>query len=209
MKYIKFFTLIVCMFFALAPLHAQRVDPFNASTQTTKNSHALDDKLLTPDVLQNEKKAAGQSSQIRRLNAESSIDLGDGMFLLSPDIDPKSSVLEVKVSAAQWERLTSPSDFDVELRNISNLVYSKFNDDFDFILYVLNTSNGNISTQLGFYGINLGVSNNVQGIGSSIFNNTADWGSEGMLKRILLLLSSVYQYYKPILSIIVATNIKY
>ena len=78
MKYTNFYTLIVCMFFAFAPLHAQIVDD--------------------------------------------SIDLGDGMFLLSPEIDPQSALLEIKVSAAQWANLISGSGYYDELQNISNNV---------------------------------------------------------------------------------------
>jgi hypothetical protein len=113
-------------------------------------------------------------------------DLGDGMFLLENVTDPGRTVVEAKVSAEQWNRLVSESLFYDELLEISNTVYSKFNDDFDFIFYVLNTGEDEaIMNGLGFYGINIGVSNDVQGIGMSQYSSSSYWGSEGKLKSIM------------------------
>ena len=124
-----------------------------------------------------------QRSPISPLSAAGSVDLGNGVFLLSDVDDPTSSLLEVKIKNGQWSSLVSGNLN--ELQKISKLVYSKFNDDFDFIFFVLNTPfDVDIVNQLG-YGSNFCVSNDVQGIGSPIYNNMSEWGSSGKLKSAM------------------------
>ena len=126
------------------------------------------------------------------------VDLGHGMFLLSEEDDPLSTLLEVKVNAEQWEALTTNTSvgssygYGGVLRDISKRIYSKFNDDFDFIFFMLNT-NGSNSLKIG--GTLCHVNNNVQGIGYPYLNNPSEWGSSGKLK------SAVYcpKYVGPLL----------
>ena len=135
-----------------------------------------------------------QSITIRSLTgAGERIDLGDGLFLLGNDDDPSNSLLEAKISASQWSSLIT-GNTNV-LRNISNLAYDKFKDDFDFIFFVLNTPyDQNIINSLGYVGINFGISNQIQGLGLSAYNLASSWGSAGKLKS-----SMFFPYYDAIL----------
>ena len=151
-------------------------------------------KLLVPNARQ----VSQQCSPIKRLSAGEPVDLGNGVFLLSDDDDPTSSLLEVKIKTSQWLSLTSGNVN--ELQNISKLVYSKFSDDFDFIFFVLNTKfDIDIYNYLG-NGSNFVVSNNVQGIGRPIFNNSPEWGSNGKLKSAMIFPSSDAILYGPTLN---------
>jgi hypothetical protein len=113
-------------------------------------------------------------------------DLGDGLFLLDNSIDPNRTMLEAKITSEQWNNLISRSSFDTELQNISNVVYSKFNDDFDFLFFVLNTDEDPaILNGLEFYGIHVRISNAVQGIGFTPGSSSSSWGSDGKLKSAM------------------------
>lgn len=58
-------------------------------------------------------------------------------------------------------------------------LYEKFKDDFDFVMFVLDLDN----VPLGMpYGMHCAVSNQVQGIGKDISDNSAFYGSSGRLK---------------------------
>jgi hypothetical protein len=116
-----------------------------------------------------------------------SISLGDGFYLLDDATDPLSTLVELKISSEQKNRLITEETHGAELKAISKAVYTKFNDDFDFLFFVLDTvETEEILDELGFYGINYRISNNVDGIGiSPAFNNTVSWGSSGKLKSAM------------------------
>jgi len=116
------------------------------------------------------------------------VDLGDGMSLLGTDVDANSTLAVMTVNSSQWANLLDGNNYNFsgELVNITNTIYSKFKDDFDFIFYVLDMpQDNNVINALGFYGINMGVSNNIQGLGMSAYNNTSYWGSTGKLKSVM------------------------
>lgn len=69
---------------------------------------------------------------------------------------------------------------------ITKPLYTKFKDDFDFIVFVLD--NTSVPAH-GTYGMNVQVSNAVHGIGQSLFDRTADYGSAGRLKSHVTLWS--------------------
>ena len=174
---------------AIFTAHAQSGIPLSDAQRQIKQSHTVidkigefSDKLLAPNA-----KQIKQSAQLRSSTASSSpVDLGDGLFLLDGNTDPSSSLVEAKINAAQWSSLISGNYYKV-MRDISNLVYTKFNDDFDFVFFVLDMKeDGNIINNLGFYGINLSISNNVQGLGLPIYNYEFPvWGSAGKLKSAM------------------------
>ena len=61
-------------------------------------------------------------------------------------------------------------------------IYLKFEDDFDFIFLILNED----SKPAGLpYGQLIKVSNSVQGIGTSIYNNGVNYGSSGQLQAVI------------------------
>jgi hypothetical protein len=111
-------------------------------------------------------------------------DLGDSLSLLGDDIDPTSTVVKMKINSEQLARLISPSSYSSELSSISNTVYSKFKDDFDFLFFVLDKDDSSIDA-LGFYGVNIRISNNVQGLGLNISDRSKSWGSDGKLKSAM------------------------
>jgi len=155
----------------------------------------LSEKMLVPNAEKIRQSLPKQNGKTLRSSADTPVDLGNGMFLLSDVTDPNSTLLEVKVDANQWSSIALTGNLN-ELQNISNLIYKKFNDDFDFIFFVLNTPlDNNIVNNLGFYGINLGIGNDVQGIGINTYNDDPIWGSDGKLKSAMF-----FPFYDAILT---------
>ena len=142
--------------------------------------HALSERMLSPQA-KKPKLAIFQKNK-SQITASESIDLGDGISLIYDENDLTGTLLEVKVSARQWSELVSQSYFLPRLKAINNLIYSKLNDDFDFVIYVLNTPQDyNIKTQLGFHGLNSRVQSSVQGLGIGKHDLSSEWGTEGKL----------------------------
>ncbi len=65
---------------------------------------------------------------------------------------------------------------------VSNKVYEYFNDDFDFIFILSNEEEKPADL---YFGVTRTTKNDVEGIGSSLFDNTANYGSQGSLKSII------------------------
>ncbi|GHT51602.1 hypothetical protein AGMMS49982_09470 [Bacteroidia bacterium] len=112
-------------------------------------------------------------------------DIGTGMSLLDDADDPTGVLLDVKLTSAQWTKLTGSNTFYAELRTLSDSIYTRFEDNFDFIFFVLNTAKDDaIINALGFYGVNMNVSNAVTGLGLSTFKDPR-WGSADKLKSVM------------------------
>ncbi|MDR0303171.1 MAG: hypothetical protein LBH98_00130 [Chitinispirillales bacterium] len=124
--------------------------------------------------------------------------LGGGVYLFDKTVDPTSSVVRVSISEDDVQRLVNPKYnedsaakiFEEELWNIvKNKIYSKFNDDFDFIFCVLNsTSTG----QLGFQGIMMPLRIDYSNVDLSYPNggnieSYDQWGSDDKLKGVFYL----------------------
>ena len=179
----------------LMPIKAQKFMSEKYFPTIVDKDGGLNGKMLIPNAEQI-RKTSTQRSILRSQTSGVFTDLGDGMFLLTNAADPTSALLEVKVNAEQWSLLSSKDPFLMELMNISNRIYRKFNDDFDFIFFVLNTPYDNaIVSQLGFYGTNININNDVKGLGISLFNDAYWWGSSGKLKSAMY-----FPYYDAILS---------
>lgn len=69
-----------------------------------------------------------------------------------------------------------------DLRLVSNKVYEYLGDDFDYII-ILSAEDSQPDGL--FYGRSSSISNNIQGLGGSNFDNTASYGSDGRLKNII------------------------
>jgi hypothetical protein len=109
-----------------------------------------------------------------------------GIDLVLENASYKDFAIEARLGASEWSKVTSNKDFYQVLQKISNKVYEKFEDKFDFIFFVLNTKeDSTISNALGFAGVNLGVSNNVKGLGLSPYDQTSSFGSAGNLKSVM------------------------
>ncbi|GHV53933.1 hypothetical protein FACS1894181_17830 [Bacteroidia bacterium] len=147
------------------------------------NNHRLDSlKQFRSDPPVPESKSVGLRASI-----DNHTDLGDGFFLLNASIDANNSVVGLKINSDQLAALSAEATFYAEFQGITKNVYGKFKDDFDFIFYVLDKDESAIINNLGFYGINLGVSNAVSGLGQSIYSNTSAWGSAGKLQSVMYL----------------------
>jgi len=115
--------------------------------------------------------------------------LGSGLYLLDEDVDANSSLLYVKITSSQYSELISKWDYSNALQSISNTIYEKLNDDFDFIFFVLDRDGNQYQTgySLDFEGVNNLISNNIQGLGKSMFSDATSWGSNGNLKSAIYL----------------------
>ena len=69
--------------------------------------------------------------------------------------------------------------------NFLKEIYHKFNDEFDFIVFVLNESEK--PSTIFSYGISVRFSNNITGIGLPFSDFTSDAGSSGRLKQVMQL----------------------
>jgi hypothetical protein len=97
---------------------------------------------------------------------------------------------------SEW--VTNDGFTDASLRiDLINDIYKKFPDKYDFIFLVLNEPS--IPTSLYYYGMLIGVSNDVQGIGKYIYDYSSDYGSSGKLKAVMQLTGLEYLKYGPAL----------
>lgn len=132
--------------------------------------------------------------------------LGDGVYLLDETVDPTSSVIKVKITDEQLKKLLKKSKdvdcnpeapdcnineltYQKELKRITReLIYSKLNNDFDFIYYVLN---GTTTGELEFTGRMHPVRVDYKYL--SLYNPNGivdfyeDWGSGDKLKGVFYL----------------------
>ena len=107
-----------------------------------------------------------------------------------------SSLLMSENEYDNWVFNDGFSDGGIRLPLIND-VYNKFSDKYDFIFFVLNEPS--IPSGLFYYGKLIGVSNNVQGIGSNSYDYTSDYGSSGKLKAVMQLTGLEYLKYGPAL----------
>ncbi|WP_420601150.1 hypothetical protein [Flagellimonas sp.] len=85
---------------------------------------------------------------------------------------------------------------DGDLKMVSKKVYEYFNDEFDFI-FVLSVEES--QPQNLYYGISYKVKNDVEGIGSSIYDGTSQYGSDGKLKSVIYMPRTEYIVSGPFL----------
>ncbi len=107
-----------------------------------------------------------------------------------------SSLLMEENEYSNWVNNDGFTDPSIRLPLVQD-VYERFADKYDFIFFVLNEQS--IPSSLFYYGMLIGVSNNVQGIGSSIYDYTSDYGSAGRLKAVMQLTGLEYLKYGPAL----------
>ena len=172
----KYFSILLCGLICAVTLNAN--EPKRPAIIGIE--HALSERMLSPQVKKSKTNFFQRSKS--QITAGETYDLGDGISLVLDLNDRTGTLLEVNVTTEQWLELTSGALFLPRLKQITNLVYSKLNDDFDFIIYVLNTPiDDKIKEELGFYGLNSRVTNNVRGLGTGVHNLSVEWGSSGKL----------------------------
>ena len=76
-------------------------------------------------------------------------------------------------------------------------IYQRFDDDYDFIILLLNEPS--IPENLSYYGRLIGVSNSIEGIGLSSYDFSSEYGSSGKLKALIQMTGLEYLKYGPAL----------
>lgn len=94
-------------------------------------------------------------------------------------LDGSNRMVNYILSKSEYDKyLEDEGDFSM----ISKKVYEHFKDDFDFIFVLSNEQ----QVPDGLYaGISYKVQNDVEGIGSGIYNGSSGYGSEGRLKSVI------------------------
>jgi len=94
-------------------------------------------------------------------------------------LDESNRVVNFILPKSEYDKyLEDEGDFLM----ISKKVYEHFKDDFDFIFVLSNEQ----QVPVGLYaGISYKVQNDVEGIGSGIYNGSSSYGSEGRLKSVI------------------------
>ncbi|PKV48526.1 hypothetical protein ATE84_0525 [Aquimarina sp. MAR_2010_214] len=110
-------------------------------------------------------------------------------FILGKD----SKLINYVLPEAEYNKfIAGNGDFAM----VSKKVYEYLNDNFDFIFIL------SVETEQPdglYFGITQKVKNDVEGIGSSIYNNTASYGSQGTLKSIIHMPKTEYIRTGPFL----------
>ena len=181
MENFKFYLTFICMILVLLPLQAQKVNFDKGREMLAPNA-----KQLAPTS------AKQQNILLRSLRAAEqplNLDLGDGLHLLPEGIDPQSTVVSATITSDQMANL--PAILGDLMVSISNRIYEKFNDDFDFLFFALDRVDWAYADTLGgTYGSENEISNNVTGLGLTIYSNASAWGSGGKLKSAMFFPSS-------------------
>jgi hypothetical protein len=127
--------------------------------------------------------------RLRTPRAAGDIDLGGGLYLPAATKDPNNILLKVVIDNSQLEKLITSNTTSIflTLQPISNLIYQKFKDDFDFLFFVLDKSSTETANITKLHGVNMRVSNSIGGLGLSTNSNASAWGSDGKLKSAMFI----------------------
>ena len=102
------------------------------------------------------------------------IDLGDGLYLPGKSADPHGTLVKVKITGKQFQEILNGDGFVFSFyRNI----YTRFNDDFDYILALMDTITGE-----GEIDVFHPIGNDVQGIGREIYSSAEGYGAGASLR---------------------------
>ena len=107
-----------------------------------------------------------------------------------------SSLLMTSSEYSDWVNNDGFTDGSIRIPLVND-VYNKFSDKYDFIFFVLNEPS--IPSSLTYYGMLIGVSNAVEGIGKNIYDYSSDYGSSSKLKAVMQLTALEYLKYGPAL----------
>ncbi|MCL6265921.1 hypothetical protein [Flagellimonas myxillae] len=106
--------------------------------------------------------------------APSSLILEDGFT-----IDESHQFTNLILSESEYNKFLEDEG---DMRMVTNKVYEYFNDDFDFII-ILNVEDSQPDNL--YYGLSTPAQNDIEGLGRSIWDNTASFGSLGKLKTVI------------------------
>ncbi len=95
-------------------------------------------------------------------------------------------VASLQISEALFDAMASGDDSYSRMTSLSKMIYQHLDDSFDFVFLV---SDQNDVPSGAHYGVNYSVSNDTLGLGKSIFDNSASYGSAGELESVIHLTS--------------------
>ncbi len=102
-------------------------------------------------------------------------------------IGPSDRVANLIMSSTDYDDWIAKDGFQTSSkpREITQYLYRYFKDDFDCIMLI--TKESERPATIGYYGINMAISNDVQGIGLSTYNRAYYYGSDGKLMSLMYL----------------------
>ena len=103
------------------------------------------------------------------------------------EIHPNGRVASILMTTAEYNSWISNDGFNNSTISepLITDIYQKFDDDFDFIFLILNEETK--PSNLNYYGQLNRVSNNIEGTGVAISDDSSDFGSAGKLKSLIQL----------------------
>lgn len=103
---------------------------------------------------------------------------------VSLDLDYQKNFATMVLSPEEYDSWIENDGFSKgQLTGMTQRIYNRFNDDFDFIFFISNEKN--VPASINYYGMFVSASNTIGGIGLSTFDNTSAYGSSGKLQGIM------------------------
>ncbi|MGA2408016.1 MAG: BACON domain-containing protein, partial [Bacteroidales bacterium] len=114
-------------------------------------------------------------------------------------IHSNQRVISLEMTPMEYSNWINNDEFSqiAPMATLTREIYQKFDDEFDFIFFVLNEDNVPIS--IPYSGKCVPASNHITGIGRAIMDNTSNYGSSGRLKSIIHLPEKTFILYGPAL----------
>ena len=115
------------------------------------------------------------------------------------ELHSNNRVSSLLMSASEYDEWVNNDGFsNTSLRTgLVQDIYQRFDDDYDFIILLLNEPS--IPENLSYYGRLIGVSNSIEGIGLNSYNYSSEYGSSGKLKALIQMTGLEYLKYGPAL----------
>ena len=126
-------------------------------------------------------------------NSEDTGTSGTIMFDENFILDEDRKLISFILSDAEYNKFL---EGDGDMKMVSQQVYEYFNDDFDFI-FILSVEESQPDGL--YYGKSYKVKNDIQGLGMSIYDGAAEYGSQGTLKSIIHMPRTEYIVTGPFL----------
>lgn len=121
---------------------------------------------------------------------------GDDVELPKPEdsrimINKNDDFINVQLSADEYQTWNSQRiNGNDHAKNLTKEILSQFNDDFDFIMYVMNNERPPQGMPFGEFSF---VKNDIKGLGLNQFDSSEDFGAKGKLQGIFTLYGSMNQ----------------
>ncbi|NAS14043.1 hypothetical protein [Poritiphilus flavus] len=184
MSYIKTFQILGIRRLLMLTFLFLSVVVFNSCSTDSENGTEITENNTEDDNDANEDTDAEQDDP----GPQGSIELEDGFT-----VDEDRMFSSMIVSAAEYQAFLEGNG---DLQMVSNKVYQYFEDDFDFI-FILSVEEEQPSGL--YYGRSSSAQSGVSGLGSSLWDNTAAYGSAGKLKSLIHMPRTEYVRNGPFL----------